>query len=232
MSAQVPCSLIITAGMLTWYKASRGTIFWQWINQTFNAIVNYTNRSEDKPISKKRICLSYLIATTSATATALYLNSIVKKFHPLIRRLVPFTTVALTNCLNIPFMRSNELQNGIQLYNENDEKVGSSTKAARVAISQVVVSRTCMRIAPMIVPPLVLYFAEKRCLFLRKNRLFYFMSQSLLIGFCLFLSTPLCCAIYPQKNQIQIKNLDHEAKVKLTRNGYQINDFVYFNKGL
>lgn len=83
MSAQVPCNLLITAGMLTWYKTTPHTVFWQVINQSFNAIVNYTNRSGDKPITATRLGISFGIATTSATATALFLNSLTRKMPPI-----------------------------------------------------------------------------------------------------------------------------------------------------
>ncbi len=137
MSAQVPANLLITAGMLTFYKTVPGTVFFQVLNQSFNAIVNYTNRSGDAPISTSRLATSFTIATTSATATALLLGRAAKKMPAIVGRCVPFVAVAAANCMNLPFMRSSELTNGIQLVNEKDEKVAASPKTAKTAISQV-----------------------------------------------------------------------------------------------
>uniref|UniRef100_A0A8C8LUY7 Sideroflexin-1 n=1 Tax=Oncorhynchus tshawytscha TaxID=74940 RepID=A0A8C8LUY7_ONCTS len=162
MSAQVPMNMTITGCMMTFYKTTPAVVLWQWINQSFNAIVNYTNRSGDAPLSVNQLGTAYVSATTGAVATALGLNALTKHISPLVGRLVPFVAVAAANCINIPLMRQRELKHGIPITDENDNRLGESTTAAKQAISQVVVSRILMASPGMAIPPFLMNTLEKK----------------------------------------------------------------------
>ncbi|XP_066129422.1 sideroflexin-1 isoform X1 [Saccopteryx bilineata] len=162
MSAQVPMNMTITGCMMTFYRTTPAVLFWQWVNQSFNAVVNYTNRSGDAPITVNELGKAYVTATTGAVATALGLNALTKHMSPLVGRFVPFAAVAAANCINIPLMRQRELQVGIPVTDEDGARLGESAHAAKQAIAQVVVSRILMAVPGMAIPPFLMNTLEKK----------------------------------------------------------------------
>ncbi|XP_066475922.1 sideroflexin-3 isoform X2 [Tiliqua scincoides] len=230
MSAQVPMNMTITGCMLTFYRTTPAVLFWQWVNQSFNAIVNYTNRSGDAPITVNQLGTAYLSATTGAVVTALGLKSLTKHLPPIIGRFVPFAAVAAANCINIPLMRQRELKFGIPITDENGNRLGESKSAAQQAIAQVVVSRIGMAAPAMAIPPVIMNALEKRA-FLKRYPWLNAPLQVGLVGLCLVFATPLCCALFPQKSSMRVNRLEPELQTLIREKNSDI-EVVYFNKGL
>lgn len=230
MSAQVPMNMTITGCMMTFYRTTPAVVFWQWVNQSFNAVVNYTNRSGDAPLTVNELATAYVSATSGAVATALGLNALTKRVSPLLGRFVPFAAVAAANCINIPLMRQRELKVGIPVTDEEGTRLGESAHAARQAIAQVVVSRVLMAVPGMGIPPFIMNALEKKA-FLKR---FPWMSAPIqvgLVGFCLVFATPLCCALFPQKSSMSVTSLEAELQAELRETRPDLRR-VYFNKGL
>ena len=234
MSFQVPGNMCITGAMMTFYKSTPAVVFWQTANQSFNAIVNYTNRNASVGVTNEQLGQSYVIATSSSVLTALGFNKIINSSPTLsagiIGRFVPLVAVAAANCVNIPFMRQQEIRNGIQIETDDGTPVGKSKNAAVAAIQQVVPSRVGMAAPAMFVPPLIMSKLEKTATFI-KNPWLKAPATVLLTGFCLTFSTPLCCALFPQKAAIEFKDLDEDLKPTVAANFPGKNTF-YYNKGL
>nr|XP_045622482.1 sideroflexin-2-like [Procambarus clarkii] len=180
-------------------RSTPAVVFWQWANQSFNALVNFTNRNAKSPLTEKQMGVAYLSATGAALATALGLKSFLAgRASTLLQRYVPFAAVAAANCINIPLMRQNELLDGIIVCDEDGNELVSSRLAAVKGISQVVFSRIFMAAPGMTLLPVIMEKLEKQA-WLRKNPRLNAPFQVLACGVSLTFMTPAACALFNQK---------------------------------
>lgn len=236
MSFQVPGGMILTGAMLTFYKSTPAVVFWQWANQSFNALVNYTNRNAKSQLTEQQMAVAYVSATSAALVTALGLKkSLAKKASTLMQRFVPFAAVAAANCINIPLMRQNEIQNGITVCDDKGNELGESKLAAAKGITQVVVSRIIMAAPGMTILPVVMERLEKQA-WLRRNPRLNAPFQTLACGLMLTFMTPTACSLFNQKCSLSTSMLSkYEPEVYAAMQnkcGGKVPDTVYFNKGL
>lgn len=234
MSFQVPGGMAITGAMLQFYRTNSAIIFWQWVNQSFNALVNYTNRNANSSLTTTQLLVSYVSATSSALGAAVgYKSYLSKKASPFFLRYVPFVAVAVANCINIPLMRQNELIYGIDIQDENGNNVGKSRVAAAKGISQVIFSRITMCAPGMLILPIIMESLEKNKLFRRVSFL-HAPFQVTVVGCFLTVMVPTACALFPQTASLStniIRMLEPEFYAQITEKG-SIPEKVYYNKGL
>lgn len=156
MSFQLPGNCICTGAMLTFYRSMPAVVLWQWINQSYNALVNYTNRNANSAMSVNELAASYVMATTSALVAAIGAKSYWQRTAgPIMQRYVPFAAVASANCMNIPLMRRQELQNGVEVCDSEGRVLGTSRVAGAKGIGQVVLSRIVMASPGMVLLPYI-----------------------------------------------------------------------------
>ncbi|XP_029466135.1 sideroflexin-2 [Rhinatrema bivittatum] len=231
MSFQVPGGMAITGCMLQFYRTVPAVVFWQWVNQSFNALVNYTNRNAASPITLTQIGVAYVTATSTALATAVGLNLYTKRAPPLIARWVPFAAVAAANCVNIPMMRQQEILNGIAVTDENDNILGYSRKAAVKGITQVVISRVAMAAPGMILLPILMEKLESFP-FMKRIQFLHAPLQVMLAGGFLLFMVPVACSLFPQRCSMAVVNLEPELRDTIVAKYGDKVPYVYFNKGL
>eukprot|EP00092_Neocalanus_flemingeri_P012917 GFUD01013916.1.p1 GENE.GFUD01013916.1~~GFUD01013916.1.p1 ORF type:complete len:347 (+),score=57.65 GFUD01013916.1:69-1043(+) len=236
MSFQVPGGMMITGAMLQFYKSVPQVVFWQWFNQSFNALVNYTNRNANAPTSTTQLGVAYFSATFSALGTAIGLKKIVEKSsNKLLQRFVPMVAVASANLVNIPLMRQLELMDGITVTDANGEVACQSRVAAKEGIAQVVFSRVAIVVPGMFCLPLIMEKMETKAWF-KSRPFFHGPFQVLGVGCFLVLMVPLGCSIFPQYVTIsaeKLKSSDLPAYKQLSEKyGENIPDLLYYNKGL
>ncbi|XP_041283561.1 sideroflexin-5 isoform X7 [Onychostruthus taczanowskii] len=232
MSGYIPFGTPIVVGLLLPNQTLASTVFWQWLNQSHNACVNYANRNASKPSPTSKFIQGYLGAVISAVSIAVGLNVLIQranKFTPatrlLIQRFVPFPAVASANICNVVLMRHTELEEGIDVLDNNGNIVGSSRVAAKHALLETALTRVVLPMPILVLPPIIMSVLEKTWLLRARPRMLLPV-QSLVCLAAFGLALPLAISLFPQMSEIETSQLEPEIAMATT------SKTVVYNKGL
>ncbi|XP_070541584.1 sideroflexin-5-like [Ptychodera flava] len=232
MSGFVPFGAPIVTGLLLPNLTLKGTVFWQWINQSHNACVNYANRNATKPTPTSKFLLGYTGAVTSACTIATCLTLLIdkaKKFNPatrmLIQRFVPFPAVATASVCNVVLMRFNELGEGIEVEEKDGTVIGTSKIAAKRALTETAMTRAVLPAPILIIPPIVMAFLE-RTQFLKKRPKLHLPIQATVCTLAFAFALPMAISLFPQFSAVDVSILEPEIQAATSSKQ------VVYNKGL
>lgn len=235
MSGYVPFNGPICAAMMA-TSSTTGLLFWNWVNQSQNALVNYYNRNASSNMSDQMLLISYGGAVTSALSVAFGLSFCIRRFSSpatamKLMKFVAFPSSMVASSSNCYIMRRPEIQSGIEVSDENGAVLadGFRSKAtAEKAVFETVLSRALLQIPVFLGPALIMSLPLVTSLLKRKSWL-NIPLMSVITMTCFSLGLPATIAIFPQQGSIEISKLEVELQQKLNSS---TSDVVFYNKGL
>ncbi|XP_071948666.1 sideroflexin-5-like [Antedon mediterranea] len=218
MSGFVPFGSPIVVGLLLPNPTLASTIFWQWINQSHNAMVNYANRNASQETPLSRFLMGYFAAVGSACTIAVSLNMLLKRATKLkastrflVQRFVPFPAVATASTCNCILMRYGELYEGIDVMDDKGNSVGTSKIAAKKALMQTALTRMVLPAPILLIPPILMSYLEKTK-FLRGNPRLTLAVNAVVVTLSFGCALPVAISIFPQFSQIATSKLEKEIQ--------------------
>ena len=221
-------------------QSTSALLFWSWVNQSQNALVNYFNRNASSPMSNETLIKSYSAAVGSALLVAFGLaTAIQKRYDPVqakaLLRWVSFPSAIVASSLNCYIVRSPEIETGISLLNENGQDVlpgETSSIAAKPGVNATTLSRAILQAPVYFLPPLLMASVPplKKLVQNRPQYTVPLTTYLLLTSFGLGL--PATVAIFPQMAAIEPSQLEERFQHLRNPETNQPYKLLYYNKGL
>jgi tricarboxylate carrier len=238
MSGYVPFNGPICVSMVA-STSTPALLFWSWINQSHNALVNYYNRNASSEMSNETLAKSYFAAVASSLVVAFGLSTFIQKRFDAekakkLMRWVAFPSAIVASSLNCYIIRSPEIDTGVPLVNENGEDVlpgKTSKKAATYGVNSTTASRALLQAPVYFLPPVLMASIP-----VFKNLVARNPSMTVPLTTCLVLTSfglglPATVAIFPQMAEIDVKDCEEEFQGLIDSSGKPYKKF-YYNKGL
>lgn len=226
MCAFVPVNIPIAFGLICLPATRFNIFFFNFVNQSYNALMNYANGSGTDD-STKFILMSYSLALVSSIGTGMYLKRLFSKKQNMglikegILRVLPSS---IAGFLNAFFMRSDYMTKGITLKDEKGNVLGLSKKCGTKAVVESAVTRMFLP-----TPLLLNHFLIKYISTLKFSRKLHIFLELLFCGIALGVGLPFSIAIFKQYSDISIHSVEEEIRKNAENLGSK---HIIYNKGL
>lgn len=223
-----PICVAMVAAPSTWTL-----LFWSWLNQSQNALVNYYNRSASSNLSNETLLKSYAAAVGSALLIAFGLCNLVQTHFSgeeaaVLERFISFPSAVIASSLNCFVVRSPEMDSGIPLLNENKENVldGETSKiAAKRGVYATTASRAILQLPTFCIPPLVLQSLPPLQEYIRSNPTSEVPITTFLLLLSFGIGLPMVIGLLPQFSKIAVEDVEPKFA------NLEYKEF-YYDKGL
>ncbi|CAI2374405.1 unnamed protein product [Moneuplotes crassus] len=230
-------SVPVIFGMLLCKPTTLNIIFWQWLNQTYSAGMNFANRNASSTLTTKEILTAYGVAVSTSIGIGLgvkaLLNPLAKNLKGpsqiFINFLITLSAVGSAGFLNLLIMRSKEIKDGISLIDNEGNDRGKSKIIGKSAVINTALTRFIMPIPPLIVPTVLFYFIENNLK--KRHRLVKLGVEIGTFFACLSFGPPIACGLFEQNIKAHISGLEPEFQNLKDSHGNQVTE-LWYNKGL
>ena len=239
------------AGLLRPGAGLASAAFWQWANQSYNAAVNWHNRSTSAPPppgagggasggpfgitpEQRELLSAYIAATASALAIGVGMGALGRRFDRgggLVRLTVPMLAVAVSSVVNLVLTRQTEL-NGIPISTEDGIVLGESAAVGRRALLQCAASRAlwsflCLTFSPLLTRAALGALPAA----LRTGAPAAAVEASAMFA-CIWACVPMSIALFPQRDAIGVDELEPELRELRHPRTRELLTAVWYNRGL
>ena len=216
-------------------------LFWSWVNQSHNALVNYYNRNASSEMSNATFAQSYAAAVGAALTVAFGLGTFIqKRYSPAqaknLMKWVAFPSAVVASSLNCYIVRSPEIDTGIPLVDGdgNDVLVGETSKiAAERGVNSTTVSRALLQAPVYFLPPVLMASIPVLKNAVMRNPMLRVPMTTYLVLVCFGIGLPVSVAIFPQMGEIKVDEAEEKYQnLQDKKNGGKPYEVLYYNKGL
>lgn len=247
MSGWLPFNGPVAIAMVA-SSSTPALVFWHWVNQTQNVLVNYFNRNASSPMTNETLAKSYAGAVGAALTMAFGLATTIKRRYDPVRaaqllKFVAFPSSVLASSLNCYIVRAPEIDTGVDLLDDEHNAVsmldGSEIKsnlAAAKGVQETVASRAILQAPVYFLPPLLMASVPALKSAIARNSSIAVPVTTYLLLVSFGVGLPGAIAIFPQYGTIDASEVEEAfqniSTVNKDTGEKEVRRSFKYNKGL